>query len=311
MTVPARDPVSGALAALRISGAVLLSGHYAAPWSIAVPSGRALSPMLGVQPRTTAIPFHFVVEGHAEVRTKDGDTHALERGDAIVSLCAEAHWLEEGDAPTAAPLETLLDPLATRPGSGGPPTAALICGAFMLDDAQLNPLIASLPAWLRTRPSPAVREQLAAELAQRRPGSDFMTSRLLELMLADGIRDACERSPLPARGALRGLRDGAVGAALSHIHQAPRDRWTVERLAKLAGLSPSRFRARFRETVGLGPIAYLTALRLDIAAQLLQHTDARVSEVADQVGYDSLAAFSRAFKRHRGVAPEQWRARGA
>lgn len=301
------DPVSEALRALRISGAVLLAESYVSPWAVEIPAGAQLEALLGAAPRRTAVPFHLVIEGAVDVRTGAGRTIRIDRGEAVISLRAEPHTLGSGHAATPYPLADLLAPDPRSPGAVGPPTAELMCGAFFLEDCELNPLVASLPDWLRARPSPALRDTFVAEASSKKPGSEYCTSRHLELMLADAIREANRRTPTPGIGPLRGLRDEAVGRALSQAHLRPSDEWSVERLARIAGLSPSRFAARFRETVGVGPIAYVTRLRLEIAGQLLRRTDDRVSEIAGAVGYDSLAAFSRAFKRHSGITPARWR----
>lgn len=303
----AADPVSAALRALRISGAVLLAEGYAAPWAVEVPAGAQLDALLQTQPRAMAAPFHLVTDGAIELRTRGGHTMQLERGEAVISLRREQHTIGAGHAATTHGLADLLRPDPPKPGAAGQPTSTLVCGAFFLEDSGGNPLIGSLPGWLRVRPGPAFRDSLVAEVATQRPGADYCVARHLELMLATAIREAYDRTSTPDVGPLRGLRDEAVGSALAKLHLSPTDLWSVERLASLAGLSPSRFAARFRETVGVGPIAYVTRLRLDIAGQLLHRTDERVSGIAASVGYDSLAAFSRAFKRYRGVSPAQWR----
>lgn len=274
---------------------------------MAVPEGGRLGALLGVRARVSAAPFHLVLKGSIEVTDAEGHKRRVDAGEAIISLRREPHTLGCGRAPTTFALGELLHPESPRPGSGGPATSTLVCGAFFLEDGHLNPLLASLPAWLRVRPTPASCDALVAELEKRKPGWEYCVSRHLELMLAEAVRDAYERTHSPEQGPLRGLRDDAVGSALSEIHLRPSDAWSVEALARLAGLSPSRFAARFRELVGLGPIAYLACLRLDIAGGLLCKTEDRVSDVAAAVGYESVVSFSRAFKRRRGMSPSQWR----
>jgi len=126
-----------------------------------------------------------------------------------------------------------------------------------------------------------------------------VVDRLLELVCAEAVLHQA------AGGAswVRAVKDRGVGAALGAFHRAPGEGWTVARLARHAGLSPSRFAARFRQLLAESPMSYVATWRLASAARLLRDTDARVEEVGRSVGYDSLPAFSRAFRRQWGVPP--------
>jgi AraC-like DNA-binding protein len=147
------------------------------------------------------------------------------------------------------------------------------------------------------------------ESRSARPGGENVLARLSELMFVETIRQYLETLPRAQTGWLAGLRDAVVGQALSALHGEPRESWTVERLARLVGLSRSVFAERFTLMVGQPPMQYLALWRMQLASRLLIE-GSHVAAVADAVGYESEAAFSRAFKKLVGQAPATWR-RGA
>ncbi len=301
------DPVSELLRSLRVEGAVLLHHAYAPPWAIRVPDRERLAKALGTGARSSVIPFHWVLDGELRVSPDDAAPIVLRSGEALVVNGGEAHHLGQGFAPAVVELEDILRGDARHPSAPGTPSCVVICGVLIVTDAAINPLLASLPAWARTTPSSPLREALVAEAGGARGGQSYCISRYLELMFAAAVRDAYERDIAPVPSALRGLRDPAVGRALGQVHRAPGGRWTVEGLAGLVGLSPSRFAARFRAAVGRSPMNYVLGLRIGIAARLLERTEDSVSSIADAVGYDNVPAFGRAFKRTLGSSPGRWR----
>jgi transcriptional regulator GlxA family with amidase domain len=146
-----------------------------------------------------------------------------------------------------------------------------------------------------------------AEAADKHAGSESVLTKLSELMFIDVLRRYLEKLPAEQAGWLAGLRDPLVGKALSLLHAKPAHDWTLDELAKQAGLSRSVLAERFMQFVGIPPMQYLAKWRMQIAAELLTGSNVNVGTIAVQIGYESEAAFSRAFKKMIGVPPSAWR----
>jgi len=227
------------------------------------------------------------------------------------------------------PLEAQLDwfrrmvagglPFVVTEGGGGPERLGVVCGFLGCDVVPFNPVLAALPTVIRlASPSPGAGDRLGqlidfavAEARERRAGSDCVRLRISELMFVELVRRYLSGLPAEQTGWLAGLRDPYVGRALSLLHQDPARAWTLETLARAAGLSRSLLAERFQHFVGQPPMRYLTRWRMQVAARLLAERGAKVSAIAQRVGYDSEAAFSRAFKRITGVPPAGWRGNAA
>jgi AraC-like DNA-binding protein len=199
-------------------------------------------------------------------------------------------------------------------GGGGPDRARLVCGFLGCDERPFNPLLTALPpvihlpasgegttAWLGMLLSVALKEAGSA-----RAGAENVLARLSELMFVEAIRRYLETLPPAQTGWLAGLRDPVVGQALAALHGEPKEAWTVEGLARLVGVSRSVLAERFTEVVGQPPMQYLALWRMQLASRLLLDGGA-VASVASAVGYESEAAFSRAFKKLVGQAPATYR----
>lgn len=310
------DVLSDVLDALRIKGNVLLRESYMSPWAVSVPAVEALGPLLGADKRTWPVAFHYVERGQCEITLQSGETATLDAGELAICFSGQAHRIGAGRPLSTVPVAELMagreNPF--RPSEQGARGTALVCGAFLLDDLRLTPLWAAFPAILHIRleagDSPgawgALTQLLSAELARPDVASSYIIQRLLEVLCADSIRRHARSSPL-ATGWLAALNDAVVAKAMTLIHQQPGRAWTVDELAKTVALSPSRFAARFSSMVGLAPMAYVTAWRMQHAVRLLADGQLTPSLVASQVGYDSAAAFSRAFRRHIGDSPSTMR----
>ena len=150
------------------------------------------------------------------------------------------------------------------------------------------------------------------ESRARRAGSEIVLARLSELLFVEVLRAHLDALPAEARGWFAGLRDRNVGAALRLMHARPAEPWTVEGLAREVGMSRSGFAERFAHYLGVGPMHYLTRWRLQLAARLLERPGVAVVRAAERAGYESEAAFNRAFKKLTGAPPAAWRrSRGA
>jgi AraC-like DNA-binding protein len=203
-----------------------------------------------------------------------------------------------------------------RPGSPQPADEAatvVICGFVGCDLRPFNPLIAALPRLLHQRAGGVgawvapVLDQAVSESRQSRAGSAAVLERVSEMVFVDAARRHLESLPADASGWLAGLRDRHVGKAIALLHAQPAEQWTIDKLGREVGLSRSALHERFLELVGQPPMQYLTNWRMQRAACLLREGAATVATIAQEVGYDSEAAFARAFKRAVGMPPAAWR----
>jgi AraC-like DNA-binding protein len=323
------DPLSDVLRAVRLTGAVFFRVEASSPWVIEVPDGSTLAP--SVLPRAQHIISYHVVTGGAcwgglpgevPVPLEVGDVLVVARGDPYVISIARGM---RGGPGVAEVLEFLREmaagrlPFTVSEGGGGPERLQLVCGFLGCDVRPFNPLLATLPPVLRVhRASSSASDQLGqlieftiAESRERRAGGDCVRLRLSELMFVEVVRRHLARLLPEQTGWLAGLGDPVVGRALTLLHERPAHSWTLEQLAKDAGASRSVLAERFSHFVGDPPMQYLTRWRMQMAARLLADGAAKVSAVAPEVGYDSEAAFSRAFKKAAGVPPATWRAQHA
>ena len=321
------DALSDVLRTVRLSGAVFFVVDASSPWGIEVPDGATLAP--AVLPRAQhVISYHVVtagscwgeVAGGAPVRLETGDVLVFPHGSAYV--IALAPGMRGGPAKDEV-LEFLRDmgagrlPFTVAEGGGGAERLQLVCGFLGCDLRPFNPLLATLPPLLHVRAASAgtgdplsrLIEITLAEARAPRAGGDCVRLRLSELMFVEVVRRHLGTLDAEETGWLAGLRDPTVGRALVLLHDRPGQSWTLDRLAREAGLSRSALAERFAQLVGEPPMHYLARWRLQLAARMLCDGAAKVSAVAAEVGYESEAAFSRAFKKLSGVAPAEWRAR--
>lgn len=329
----APDPLDDALEDLRITGAVLLHETYAAPWAIAVPDEARLREFLQVDADTRVMLFHFVrrggfvlqLEGAARGRLgSPAKPDLLGRRDAVsvaageVAICASgvAHVMSRGHGAPLTPIEAILrgEARAAAAAVTDDDAAELVCGFFLARAAPLNPMLGALPPVVKVATGSASFSPMLAGVAwmlshelDRGALAGFTAARVIELFCAEAIR-AYQRTQGAGRpGWFKGLADPRISEAIRRIHAEPARQWTVGALATAAALSPSRFAARFRERTGDSVIGYLARWRANVACRMLRETDLHLTEIAQRVGYDSLPAFSRAFKSHLGQPPAAWR----
>ncbi len=191
---------------------------------------------------------------------------------------------------------------------GGTPDMRALGGAFAFDHADPAVLVALLPAVVHVRGANRLGQlvgMVAEETIEARPGSDFVRSRLVELLLVEALRTTTTKSESPP-GLLKGLGDERLAVAIKLMHARIDRAWTVDQLARAAALSRSTFYERFTRTLGVAPMEYLLGWRMQIARDLLRGGGLRASEVAERVGYGSGSAFSVAFRRHVGLPPARY-----
>ena len=201
-------------------------------------------------------------------------------------------------------------------GGGGAPTT-IVCGSFSFDRASLKPITQLLPSFIlikadqaRTLALHITMQALASEMAEQAPGSEVVATRLAEVLLIQVLRAHIASEPERNKGWLRAIFDPQIGTALSAIHDRVNTPWTVASLAEAAGMSRSAFAARFTKLLGQTPLEYVTEWRMQKAMQLLEQRDRKLIDVARSVGYESDAAFSKAFKRVVGANPGEYLKRG-
>ena len=315
------DVLSDVLRAVRLTGAIYFDFELSSPWAVGAPPSREIAAqvMPGAQ---HVIEYHLVARGSCWAHAVGQPPVHLREGDFIVFPQGDAHVMASAPGMDATPdLSAFARPSTPLPrvcemGGGGPDRARIVCAFLGCDDRPFNPLLSALPpvihlpangsalsaGWLGTLINIAVTESGSA-----RPGGENVLSRLSELMFVEAIRRYVESLPAVETGWLVGLRDPIVGQALAALHAGARDPWTVDRLARQVAVSRSVLAERFTEMVGHPPMHYLALWRMQLASRLLAD-GAAVADAAAAIGYESEAAFSRAFKKLVGQSPGTWRA---
>jgi AraC-like DNA-binding protein len=313
------DLLSELLRAVRLNGSVFMNGRFSEPFGVISPARWDDRDELA-RLRHVSV-FHLVAEGECELETGDGEVRALKKGDVLLLPFTAAHrfWHGEPDSFGFGPDLFEEGPVSgvalVRHGGGGEVTR-LVCG--FLESAELLPvpLFRSLPSLLVERmdddPVSGMLAETAAEILRQvdnaAPGTPFLLGRLMELLFVEVLRRHVARLPQDAGGILAAMRDPVLARAIFSLHQDPARRWTIDDLALEAGASRTVLAERFNQLLGKPPIEYLTGWRIQLASERLRSTRDPLARIALAVGYDSEAAFSRAFKREMGVSPGAWRA---
>jgi AraC-like DNA-binding protein len=307
------DPLADVLRAVRLDGAYFRAVEACAPWSVLALAAKDLTPRI-LPGAEHLISYHILTEGRCWGGLIGEHPVALEPGDVIVFPHGDAHVMSSDPElrMTAAPAPSGRYPETVRLGAGARVTATLVCGFLGCDRRPFNPLLSALPRRLHLRGLSSgwlqsFARQVVEESQARRVGADSVLTRVAELMFVEVIRRYVESLPPRQQGWLAGLRDDAVGRGLGLLHGAPAHPWTLDELAREVAMSRSAFAERFTSLVGQPPMHYLAQWRMQLAAGLLATGTVKVSAIAEEVGYESEPAFSRAFKRLMGVAPAAWR----
>jgi AraC-like DNA-binding protein len=319
------DALSEVLGAVRLTGAVFLEMELRAQWSYLTAPARKIADVL-MPNADHVIPYHLVTEGTCSARLIDGDPVELAAGDLIMFPAGDRHVLATaGESalrlqPTEITGESLSKLLkrgevaALKKGRTGNATR-IVCGYLACDKRLAEPILLSLPrllkismrddgtaAWVRSSIQYSVEES-----ASLRPGAAMVLARLSEVLFAEAVRHYMDELPPGNSGWLAALRDRYIGRTLSLLHEQPAYPWTVDELARKVGLSRSTLTQRFNEQIGVPPMQYLTRWRTSLAAAQLRESNVSIIRVATDVGYESEAAFNRAFKREFGLPPAAWR----
>ena len=318
---PASDLLSDLLRVVRLAGSVFFKADYGAPFAVSSDGLTAVEELLGgVRPRHVTV-FHLVAEGRCWLDRQGYERVLLSKGDVMMLPFGDYHELGNGGGAAVVSAATLaaqsregvMAP-AMRHGGDGDFTT-IVCGFVQSGDLFFNPVFRDLPSLLieRTAQEPVTSllattvRQLLTEADALRPGSREMLSRMMEMLFFEMVRRYVGRLPKGAIGWLGALVDPLVSRSLQLIHSDPMRDWTVEQIAAAAGTSRSVLAERFKAVLGQPPMQYLAGWRLQLATNLLRDGSRSIAEVAGEVGYESEAAFNRAFKRHLGMPPGAWR----
>jgi AraC-like DNA-binding protein len=315
------DALSDVLRVAHLTGGVFLHAEFFDPWCIAARvEPETCAPFL--DPAAHVIPYHYIVEGELEVRLEGegGESLTLVAGDVVLVPRNDTHLMGSNLAlPAVAAGGIIRSPtngglLSIHHGGAGRRTR-MVCGFLGCASSEGNPVLSTLPPLLKLGVEQGGKAEwvrstfqyAAEEVAAGRPGSETVLAKLSELLFVEAVRRYAETLPEGQTGWLAGLREPYVARALALLHRDIARRWTVDDLGREVGLSRSALADRFIRLIGAPPMHYLANWRMQVATQKLRNTSASLAQVAQSVGYDSEAAFSRAFKKAFGAAPATWR----
>lgn len=313
------DALSETLRVVRLVGAIFINARFTAPWCYQSPPASTAAPLLEPGADRLVI-FHLITEGECYVEMDGEAPLKLVPGDVVIFPQGDAHRMTSLPGLPPASGGSRLDAVLTRRprqlayGGGGAATR-LVCG-YLACDARLGRLLlAGLPRVVRVN----VRESAAgpwleasvryalAEARSPRPGGAGVLAKLSEVLFIEVLRLYMNEQSEGRIGWLAGVNDRIVGAALTALHKNPSHAWTLEELARSAATSRSVLAERFVQLVGSTPMQYLTQWRMLLASNLLVRSNAPLSSIANDVGYQTDTAFSRAFRREFGSPPAAWR----
>jgi AraC-like DNA-binding protein len=331
------DVLSGLLRHIRLRGALFFNVECVGAWVIEAPASALIAG--AVMPASEHLmEYHVVLGGSCWAGITGEPPFQMNAGDVVLFSHGDAHVMSSVPGLRAEPdLPFLIANLKRRVGlpfrvrqqdarhiqlaipppetASSPPTATLLCGFLGCDRGPFNPLLFALPRVIHACASELSEDSWAGQLARlaeaesraSRPGGEAVLERMSEMMFIDLVRLHLSTLPKSQTGWLSALRDRHVGRVLSLMHSQPAEAWTLEKLSGHAGLSRSALQERFFELVGQPPMQYLRCWRMQVAANLLVESNAKMVTIAHEVGYDSEEAFSRCFKRAVGQAPATWR----
>ena len=314
------DALSDVLRVAHLTGGVFLRAEFFAPWCIASRlTPEHCSPVLG--PASHMMIFHYVAEGEVHIQIEgEQDEDLIETGEVVLLPRNDMHLMGSDLSLPAVPGKEVIRPprdgglFSIHHGGTGSCTR-MVCGFLGCASTEGNPVISSLPPLLRVKLQQggaaewirSTFQYAAEEVSAGRPGSETVLAKVSELLFVEAVRRYAEELPDGRTGWFSGLRDPHVARALALLHRDITRRWTVDDLGREVGMSRSALADRFIRLIGVPPMHYLATWRMQVATQKLRDTSDSLAQVAETVGYDSEAAFSRAFKKAFGTAPATWR----
>jgi AraC-like DNA-binding protein len=311
------DALAEMLRAIKVDSAIYLNGVFSEPWCVASPGGRRLAPVFGSSGHI--IIYHLLWEGRAYCEIDGLERVDLEPGDLIALPHGHEHRMGGGSGVSPFIIEKelpgiLANGLELLTVGGGGQSAKFICGYLACDPHLSQSFLRGLPPVIRLNIRDDASGQwlenslrFSVQAAARDPGAAEMLTRLSEVFFVETLRRFQRKQPPGQTGWLAGAHDPGVGRALTLMHHRHAHPWTIPELAHEVGLSRTVLTERFRRFLGESPMAYLVRWRLRLAARALTTTTHSVAQVAFDVGYESEAAFNRAFKREYGLPPARYR----
>jgi AraC-like DNA-binding protein len=314
------DAFSEVLSGITLTGAVFFSAEFSAPWGFSTSEPKTMAAKIAPGAEHLVL-YHLVIEGGAVIELTDGKSIALQAGDVVVFPHGDAHHMSSAKG-LRRPFPNYgisgkiqARDLAPLQAGGGGEISRFVCGYLTCDPHLCQPILSGLPAafkvnirhdraghWLESSIM-----HLVDEAASGRVGSEAMLAKLSETLFVDTLRRYVSSLPEQQVGWLAGARDPVVGKSLALLHSRVAHPWTIADLAEEVGISRSALVERFTRYLSEPPMTYLTRWRLQLAMKSLERTSRGVADIAANVGYESEAAFSRAFKREFGEPPGRYR----
>jgi AraC family transcriptional regulator, alkane utilization regulator len=332
------DVLSEVLRIVRLSGAVHFRGEFTQPWAFTGSPREMLNARLNIKDGSIT-PFHIVTDGGCWVIPNKLPPVKMEAGDVIIIPRGDQHSMSSAPGIAPVPIRDIYPQVTSEnitvlKHGGGGECARFICG-YLHSDQQFDPLLNSLPTLIcvRTRNGALALETLGQESRRVQPienqreaewwqaslrylisetdapgpGNRAALARLAESLFVEVLRWQFRFAAQDHSGWLAGLQDPQVGRVINLLHALPARPWTVDELAKEAAMSRAALAKRFVDLIGEPPMQYLATWRMHIARHLLRESTLDIGEIAERVGYDSDAAFNRAFRRLVGSPPATWR----
>jgi AraC-like DNA-binding protein len=314
------DAFSEILSGVKLSGAVFFTAEFSAPWGFAAPASKVLAEQVAPGAAHLVL-YHLLIEGSAFVAIADGQSITLAPGDVVIFPHGDPHHMCSAQAVRppfpnyGINLKVKARDLSPLRAGGGGSVSRFVCGYMTCDPHLSRPILNGLPSVfkvnVRTDGSGHWLENsivhLVDEAASGRVGSEAMLTKLSEALFVDTLRRYVDRLPQHQNGWLAGARDPVVGRSLALLHGRVAHPWTIAGLADEVGISRSALVERFSRYLSEPPMTYLTRWRLQLAAESLKQTSRGVADIATDIGYQSEAAFSRAFSREYGQPPGRYR----
>jgi AraC family transcriptional regulator, alkane utilization regulator len=312
------DALSQMLRAVRLTGSVFFGGTFTAPFGVVSPKHWDESTAL-TRLRHISI-FHLIAGGRCTFEHANGERRELTTGDLILLPFADEHRFWNGTPPEFAYAPDIVRPgpiegVDTLNYGGGGHATRLVCGYLESSEFLFTPVFRTLPPMLVERTGDekvgalmaSTAREIAALVEAATPGTQMLLGRMMELLFVEVLRRHVSRLPADSKGWFAALNDTIVGRALTLVHADPSRKWTADDLARESGSSRTVLAERFNALLGRPPIDYVTSWRIQLAADRLRNGSDSIASIAADVGYESEAAFNRAFKRETGLTPGRWR----
>ena len=317
---PGADVLTDMLRAVRLTGAIFLKASFTEPFGILSP--QRYDPSIPMAHLRHISIFHYVASGGCMMETGSGARRELKPGDLVLLPFAAEHKLWRGEA-EFVPASSIVNPDSKEGvwsfshGGGGTETR-FVCGFIESAEMMFAPMFRTLPELLVDRADDeAVGSGIARTIDDLLTRVDSLTSgdevilgRMMEVLFVELLRRHANSLPQGSKGLLAALNDPLVSRALQLMQADPARRWTTDELAREAGASRTVLGERFNAVLGKPPIEYLTGWRIQLAADRLRNGRDAIARIAADAGYESEAAFNRAFKRVTGLTPGRWREGG-